>query len=228
VSADRDQGFGDELGGIPDDLPEEIELLPADLSEVAELLTLGPSDVTDEQPSPSLWAGIEAELLAEQAPPGEMTAEVVSLDAARSKRKVWLSIAAGIAAVLLVGVPVGLALRESTTESVEIAAGADLSAVTADFTGSGAAELHERELDVETIGLDPLDGSAYELWLLEMIDGKVNDLVWVGFIDADGTYVIGDDVDLDRFTVVDISIEPMDGDPTHSGNSVLRGELTTL
>ena len=126
------------------------------------------------------------------------------------------------------GVPLGLALRETADEPIEVAAGADLSAVATDFTGSGSAELAERELRVETMGLSPLDDAVYELWLLEVVDGKPADLVSVGLIEADGTYVIDESVDLDRFTVVDISIEPTDGDPTHSGNSVLRGELANL
>ncbi len=45
---------------------------------------------------------------------------------------------------------------------------------------------------------------------------------------ADGTFEVPDDVDLDRFDVVDVSVEPDDGDPTHSGASILRGDLTDL
>jgi anti-sigma-K factor RskA len=35
------------------------------------------------------------------------------------------------------------------------------------------------------------------------------------------------DLDLGRFPLVDVSVEPLDGDPTHSGVSVARGELDT-
>ena len=34
-----------------------------------------------------------------------------------------------------------------------------------------------------------------------------------------------DSVDLARFSVVDVSAEPLDGDPTHSGDSIVRGAL---
>lgn len=237
MTVDRDDDFGE---------------LRDELGEVADLLALGPSDVVDERPSPDLWASIESQLAGEGKPsglpgsgstilpPSAFTADdsasaddddrsVVSLAEARSKRRFRTALAAGAAAaVLLVGVPVGLALRESADEPIVVDAGADLGAVTADFTGSGSAELAERELRVETMGLVPLDDAVYELWLLEIVEGEPNDLVSVGLIEADGTYVIDESVDLDRFNVVDISIEPTDGDPAHSGNSVLRGELANL
>ena len=34
-------------------------------------------------------------------------------------------------------------------------------------------------------------------------------------------------LDLGRFPIVDVSVEPLDGDPTHSGVSVVRGVLDT-
>jgi anti-sigma-K factor RskA len=33
------------------------------------------------------------------------------------------------------------------------------------------------------------------------------------------------DLDLTQFPIVDVSVEPLDGVPTHSGDSVARGEL---
>ena len=224
----------------------------AEFAELAELLALGPSDVVDEQPPSSVWAGIEAQLqttaqggaaptdraTAEQPSilepvdddaamvRGDSTRSVVDLAEARAKRRFRLALVAGaVAAVLLVGVPLALALRETTPEPIEVAAAADLRAVTADFAGSGEAELVDGQLRLQTIGLDPLDGAVYELWLLELVDGGVKDLVSIGIIESDGTFALDEEIDLDRFRVVDISIEPTDGDPTHSGNSVLRGPL---
>jgi hypothetical protein len=34
-------------------------------------------------------------------------------------------------------------------------------------------------------------------------------------------------VDVGEYPVVDVSIEPTDGDPAHSGNSVVRGTLSS-
>ena len=71
-------------------------------------------------------------------------------------------------------------------------------------------------------GLDPDDGYL-ELWL---IDPTVTRLVSLGPLRTDGIYDIPAGVDPAAFPIVDVSVEPVDGDPTHSGDSVLRGELT--
>ena len=42
---------------------------------------------------------------------------------------------------------------------------------------------------------------------------------------ADGIYTVPADVDPGEFPIVDVSVEPPDGDPTHSGVSLARGEL---
>lgn len=185
-----------------------------EFDEVVSILRRGSSDVIDEQPQPDLWSRIEAELAS--------TANVTSLAGRRARFKALGPVVVGIAAaLLLVALPLGLAWRSSTggpDRTVELAA---LDA----FVGAGSAELDGRELRVETVGLEPEAGAFYELWLLDFEDGELSDLVSLGFIEADGTYVIDDAVDLDEFNVVDISIEPDDGNPEHSGNSVLRGEL---
>jgi hypothetical protein len=36
-----------------------------------------------------------------------------------------------------------------------------------------------------------------------------------------------EDLELDRFPLVDVSVAPLDGNPTHSAVSVVRGELDT-
>jgi len=58
-----------------------------------------------------------------------------------------------------------------------------------------------------------------------MIDTDVTRLVSLGPVRADGTYDLPPGLDPAQFPVVDVSVEPLDGDPTHSGDSVLRGEL---
>ena len=77
------------------------------------------------------------------------------------------------------------------------------------------------QLRVQTDGLDAADGYL-EVW---MIDPSVTELVSLGPLRADGVYAIPAGVDPARFPIVDVSIEPVDGDPTHSGDSVLRGQL---
>lgn len=70
---------------------------------------------------------------------------------------------------------------------------------------------------------EPVDGFR-ELWL---ITSAGDDIVSLGVLEgAGGTFSIPADVDLERFTLVDISQEHFDGDPTHSGDSIVRGELS--
>lgn len=196
-----------------------------DFPEVAALLQRGPSEVIDVVPPPGLWAAIEAELSAGLSPGGG--AEVVSLTAARARRtRRPLLAAAAIAAVALVAVPVGLAVRSSRSSQCP-SEQASLSAL-ADFNGTGTAALAQGcSLEIDLSALPPLQGGGYyEAWLLEIQDGKLKDLVPLG--DVGGTrdsFKVASSVDLKRYNVVDISREPNDGNPAHSGDSILRGRL---
>ena len=67
------------------------------------------------------------------------------------------------------------------------------------------------------------DGGYREVWL---INADATALVSLGVLEgAQGTFPIPADVDLSEYVLVDISQEPADGDPTHSGDSIVRGEL---
>jgi anti-sigma-K factor RskA len=72
-------------------------------------------------------------------------------------------------------------------------------------------------------GLAPVPGHFYELWLL----GADGQLVALGSfpVDASGTARIDVPLPVDAadFRFFDVSLEAEDGDPGHSGMSVLRG-----
>lgn len=58
------------------------------------------------------------------------------------------------------------------------------------------------------------------------IDREVVDMVPLGVVrPGTQTVALPAALDLARFPLVDVSVEPLDGDPTHSGVSVARGEL---
>ena len=59
-----------------------------------------------------------------------------------------------------------------------------------------------------------------------MINPDVTQLVSLGPLRSDGFYELPAGIDPVSFPIVDVSVEPIDGVPTHSGNSVLRGQLT--
>jgi hypothetical protein len=67
------------------------------------------------------------------------------------------------------------------------------------------------------------DGVAREVWLLtENVDGVIS----LGFLSgSEGQFVVPASVDLTKFSIVDISAEILDGDPAHSGDSIVRGAL---
>lgn len=78
-----------------------------------------------------------------------------------------------------------------------------------------------RVLTVDTQDLPDTDG-YYELWLLTP---DAERLVSLGPVGGGLEHPIPASVDLDEYSVVDISREPTDGDPAHSTDSVLRGPL---
>ena len=88
-----------------------------------------------------------------------------------------------------------------------------------ELSRSGAAPLTLR-----VRGLRPVArGRFYELWLL----GPRGELVSLGSFTVDraghATLALPLPVDPRRFRSFDVSVEPADGDPGHSGDSVLRG-----
>ncbi len=93
------------------------------------------------------------------------------------------------------------------------------------YSADGLAELVERdgslELRLSTSGLDAGDGFL-EVWV---INTEVTQLVSLGPLRTDGIYELPPGLDPSSFPIVDVSVEPIDGVPAHSGVSVLRGQL---
>ena len=93
-------------------------------------------------------------------------------------------------------------------------------AVTADVE---AGRDGSRTLTV-SLAADASDDGYREVWLIR---NDAAALISLGVLDGDsGSFVIPDGVDLDEYSIVDISVEPIDGDPAHSGDSIVRGQLT--
>ncbi len=202
--------------------------------------------VTWEQPPEGLWQRIAAELDLDAGSPGAADDSAAPAETAvpplspvprsteppasdapapvplRPRRRAvpWL-VGAAAAAVLLV---VGVAVLGDDSSSPDVVASVELDRL--GDAGSGAAELVEEDgryrLQVDTADLDPGDGFL-EVWV---IDSDVSKLVSLGPVRSDGIYDLPPDLDPRQFPVVDVSVEPLDGDPAHSGDSVLRGQLT--
>ncbi len=218
--------------------------------DVVDLLRDGPLELTDEQPRPAVWAGIADELglTAAAFEPTVVSPDVsseeyvgdnehaVDADAATNvisladRRPLWGRPAAIVtlaaAVVLLLAVPVALSLR--STSSSELVASAELELLDGQSGVTVSAELVSDDGDLVLEVDSPVsvgDGEFLELWLLEIDDSGVQSLESLGRVDGSGRYDVPDDIDLERFDVVDISLEIDDGNPDHSGISVVRGDL---
>ena len=84
-------------------------------------------------------------------------------------------------------------------------------------TGSGD------KVAVDVSGLAKPDG-FYEVWLL---DAEGTKLIALGVLDGTdkGEFAMPPGVSMADFPVVDVSLEPSDGDPGHSKKSLVRGTL---
>lgn len=188
-------------------------------------------------PPPAVWASIAAATgvaatprpermaaAAEPAPAVEpMHPNVVPLRPRRTRP--WLLAVAAAVVGAAVGAGTVAVLQGDGDDGASLAAVALDPLENAD--ASGSARVVERDDGTRVLELEleapDLDDAYYEVWLLRP---DVSGLVPVGTTQA-GTsqFEIPDDLDLGQFPVVDVSIEPLDGDPEHSGDSVVRGVL---
>lgn len=97
---------------------------------------------------------------------------------------------------------------------------------TADPGASATARIGKDRVVLQIRGLRPSsEGRHYEAWLLN----SPTDLLTLGAftIRPDGSAVVEMPVPegAERFAAIDISLEPLDGNPRHSGDSVLRATI---
>lgn len=111
-------------------------------------------------------------------------------------------------------------------EPVELAS-ATLDAFPAHPGASGSAVVVEKPDGERQVEVDLDDGEQgdgfREVWLIK---ADASALVSLGVLKGStGVFEVPDDIDLREYVLVDISLEPEDGDPDHSGDSIVRGEL---
>jgi anti-sigma-K factor RskA len=193
--------------------------------------TLSVADTRLDTPPPDLWAAIERRVAA-----GDPAAVVTPISEGRratirTRRAAVVGAAAALVAVVVVALvglfavldddgPTGtrvdeIALSNDGLESTGARSRATATLVRAD-DGSYAIEIAGSELPA-------LDDGFLELWI---IDTSVEGMYSLGPLHGDGRYVLPAHVDPSGFPIVDVSIEPTDGAPAHSGKSILRGTLT--
>jgi Anti-sigma-K factor rskA len=173
-------------------------------------------------PPPRVWEAIAAATGVSAAPQDEApSAEVVELRPRRARRR-WLPLAA---AVVVGGVIGGAVVALSPDGDGAVVAETALDPLASD-DASGRAEVHDadgvRSLQVDLDAPD-LSTGYYEVWVMQPDAVR---MVPVGVVHRGDTVLpLPDGIDLGAYPVVDVSVEPLDGDPAHSGVSVARGSL---
>lgn len=137
------------------------------------------------------------------------------------RRGTWLAVAAAGALVIAGGTLWNL------NQAATPLARAELSPL-AQHTATGSATVLEsadgsRNLEVK-LSKDEAQGYQ-EVWL---IGTDLKRLISLGIMSSDsGTFPLPSDLNLDDFPIVDVSDEPLDGNPGHSSVSIVRGSLSS-
>jgi len=178
-------------------------------------------------PPPRVWESVKAELGLDDRP--QVSVAAVPEAAAEPPRAFrpgrW---AAAAAAALVAVVGIGLAAWRPWAGPTEVTS-VVLEPLEPGARSRGEARIvqdgQRRELQVEASGL-PLRTGYHEVWLLEPGSGRMLSL---GVLDTgEPTRLpLPAGLPLEAFPVVDVSEEAFDGEPAHSGRSVLRGTLTS-
>jgi hypothetical protein len=203
---------------------------PDDMTEVEALLRdLDVRELEFAEPPADVWAGIERSLDATAGAP------VVSLAERRQRRFTGPLLAVAAAVGLIIAGAVVIATRPDGSAQVVAAAQLQYDPASFDPLGeqaSASVSLVEDDdglaitIDEANLPTDLTEAADLEIWLIEPdANGDVVDLVSLGKIDGD-TFAVPDGYDPDSYSVVDISVEPRDGDDAHSGRSILRGALS--
>lgn len=241
MNVDRETAIAYLLGelGEPDRRRFEAEMAgDPSLREIVE--ELGPVVSNLEAMPPEAWdppapppLDIARVTSGDEVPLGDRESELDREVRQRGRGGLWLRIggflAAG-AALLLVGFFIGSGTGGDESSSTPSGSGEPFvldSFGEAPNAATGEVQMVSSEGDqmrLDVSGLKPSpNGEFYELWLL----GADGELV------ALGSFRVGDEgkrsievplpVDPGKFKYFDVSIQPENGDPAHSGRSVLRG-----
>lgn len=191
-------------------------------------------------PPPDLRARVMAEALgrptatASETGTGETPPSApVPLASRRRGVPVWLASAAAVLALVAglgvgrmsVGAPEAAPVEPEPTGSV--LAATSLTALDSDAP-RGAVEAVNDADDVVTVSVRATElgdePGFHEVWLIN-VDGER--MVALGILarSDNGTFEVPRRLLEQGYRIVDISVEPDDGDPTHSGVSLARGEL---
>jgi len=183
-------------------------------------------------PPAELRAKVMAEVRSGDAPPVPLPARTEPVP--RRGVPLWL---AGVAAALALLAGVGLGrLGTGTDETPEavsppaetgtVVAATPLTALDSDAERGEASAVKTDDTFTIRVSASELgdEPGVHEVWLIN-VDGKR--MISIGLLASgdEGEFAVPMDLIDEGYRIVDISVEPDDGDPTHSGVSIARGEL---
>lgn len=145
----------------------------------------------------------------------------------------WLTAAAAVVGIAVGAV--GAAALPDRSSAGTVIAESDLTVVPVDAGGidvptvdtTGTARIVDTDgqdfAEVDARNLPEVDG-YYEVWLIK---GDLSGMMSLGALTAgsQGRFTIPAGTDLSVFSIVDVSVEALDGNPAHSKQSMLRGQL---
>jgi anti-sigma-K factor RskA len=211
----------------------------------AMLRSLTPDDLAPHAPPPAVWDAIKRTVSTDalqsrplRLAPAAPARSASSSPATRRPFHSWQYLAAAAALVVVVaGAALVMSVRDNQDD--RILATAALTYDAEQFDPRGAASAANVALvdhnGKQTIRIDDAalpkqlsEQDDLEIWLIEPDpSGNVAAIVSLGFVNPNdpGSFEVPAEIDTSQYSVVDISIEPRDGDATHSGHSILRGSL---
>ncbi len=228
--SDHDNNFS----GIEEEEMRDLQLLEM-LDDIKQ--RIGDEPPVLDAPPAEVWAGIQNHIDAEEpipSPADEMSvlthtdSVVTSLDHHRRRRRPAGILLTAVAASVVTAIAFASVLRDDSriVGEVELATLTDQGAPslgTATIVEEDGATRLDINFDTDLVGAE----ETYELWI---IDSDVDQMYSLGEIGSTGdgdqrSYEIPEGVDIRDFPIVDISLEPDDGNPAHSGDSHFRGVL---
>lgn len=191
-----------------------------------------PHDFDRIAPPPQVWNNVLAEMEIAVASE-EATARRKTARFPASRQTSTLLLSAAAAVLLLVGVSVAfLATRDDAVPPAEQLASASMTDVGLQIPTNESAEavvLCEGENCFVEVTLTAIPSAGFEADLeLWVINSDVTDMHSLGIVSESGRFELPDGVSYENFPIVDISVEPRDGEPAHSGQSMLRGVLSQI
>ena len=193
-----------------------------EVAELQETVTVARSSLGEaelQEPPARVWQGIQrelglsAEVAPSASPPVLSLADARERRSSRARRVVAPLIGVAAAAALIVGAVLTWNAA-SPRLGEQLLASAELEALPQWTDSTGSAELAQTASGERVLRVSLETGATgdgvREVWLLtEAVDG----LISLGLLEgSEGEFVVPDSVDLERFSIVDVSLEPLDGD----------------